>query len=92
MLTICDEKGELLLKTQDFESDESASERIISDDANTEEGFRISLRSDFMLNPLQNISSENVRILLFSPERPVIFEEDDPKSTLLEMLMLCANS
>lgn len=86
-LTICNEKGALYLKTCDIESGESASELILSDDFNPEEGFRISLRADFLLNLLQNISSENVRLLFLSSDRPVIIEEDTPESSLLELLM-----
>lgn len=72
---------------EDIDFSRSAREELTSPDCTLPEGFAIGFSSADMLTVLSAISTENVRIELTAPERAVIFREDAPNSSLLELLM-----
>lgn len=81
--------SDLHLEGIDYDYGTSATEQIgteIAMGADKTEKFRIGVNADYMLQELQLIQSENVRMRMTSHDRPIILRED-PNSALTMLVM-----
>lgn len=51
------------------------------------DGYKVGMRSSFLLKTLGCINTENVRLIMGDPNRAILVREDDPKSSLLLLVM-----
>lgn len=81
----------LRLSTDDRDFSRSACEKLaladVPDACTLPSGFAIGFKSSSLITLLDAISTDNVRIELSAPSRPILIKEDVPNSALTELLM-----
>ena len=88
---MCSSDLSLRLSTDDRDFSRSACEKLaladVPDACTLPSGFAIGFKSSSLITLLDAISTDNVRIELSAPSRPILIKEDVPNSALTELLM-----